>query len=191
MDAAQLKDYTPAEKVEDLWYQTRKKVQDLREELPAGVIGPFFNDEFGDVYSGLFAITGEEFTMSELKRLAETARQRLIRLPDVDKVAVLAAQDEKVYVEFSHAKLASLGIAPQAIFDSLAKQNAIQSAGSVDTPTDRVFLRVEGPSMPWNKFAMYPCMQEEKSCGLATSPKSVAVMKSLQPIRCDSMVRLP
>lgn len=139
-----LKDFTPAEKVEDLWYQTRKKVQDLREELPAGVIGPFFNDEFGDVYSGLFAITGEEFTMSELKRLAETARQRLIRLPDVDKVAVLAAQDEKVYVEFSHAKLASLGIAPQAIFESLAKQNAIQSAGSVDTPTDRVFLRVEG-----------------------------------------------
>jgi multidrug efflux pump len=139
-----IKDYTPADKVSDIWYQARKRVQDIRTEMPAGVIGPFFNDEFGDVYSGLFAITGSDFTMGELKRIAESARQRLIRIADVDKVAVIAAQDEKIYVEFSHAKLASLGIAPGLIFDSLAKQNAMQSAGSVDTASDRIFLRVEG-----------------------------------------------
>ncbi len=139
-----LKDYTSADQVKDIWYQTRKRIQDIRQEMPTGVVGPFFNDEFGDVYSGLFAITGSDFTMAELKRIAETARQRMIRIPDVDKVAVIAAQDEKIYVEFSHSKLASLGIAPGLIFDSINKQNAIQSAGSVDTTTDRIFLRVEG-----------------------------------------------
>ncbi len=140
-----LKDYTPANQVADIWYQARKKVQDSRHDLPQGVQGPFFNDEFGDVYSGLFALTGKDFSMAELKRLAEAARQRMTRLADVDKVAILGAQSEKIYVEYSHEKIAGLGIAPQAIFDSLAKQNAMQSAGSIDTPTDRVYLRVEGP----------------------------------------------
>ncbi len=139
-----LKDNTPPKKVADIWYQARKKLTDIRSELPSGVQGPFFNDEFGDVYSGVYAITGNDFSYSEIKKVAESVRQRLVRLANVDKVTLIATQPERVYVEFSHNKLASLGITPQQIFDSLAKQNAIQPAGSIDTPSDRVYVRVDG-----------------------------------------------
>ncbi len=140
----QVQETVPASEVANIWYQARKKMGDIRHTLPEGIRGPFFNDEFGDVYSAVYAITGEGFSPADLKKLAEAAKIRLLKLDGVEKVQLVGEQAEKVFVEFSHSKLATLGIAPQTIFDSLAKQNAITPAGSVDTATDRVYLRVTG-----------------------------------------------
>src|SRR5262245_9645864 len=139
-----LKDTTPAREVPEQWYQARKKVADIKATLPQGVNGPFFDDEFGDVYSAIYALTGDGYTPADLKRLAEDVRQRLLRLPDVDKVRIVGDRPEKVFVEFSHKKLATLGITPQQLFDSLARQNAVTPSGSVDTKADRVYVRVDG-----------------------------------------------
>jgi multidrug efflux pump len=141
----QLKDSVPASEVQELWYQARKKVGDIWYKMPDGVRGPLFDDEFGDVYSAVLAFSGEGFRLSDLKKLAEDAQRRLLRVPGVDKVILVGDQSEKVFVELSHKKLATLGVTPQAIFTSLAKQNAVAPSGSVDTPTDRVYIRVDGP----------------------------------------------
>ena len=139
-----LQDSTPAGAVADVWYQVRKRVGDIRADLPDGVLGPFFNDEFGDVDSALYMLTGEGASMRALKDEAEAIRQRLLRVPDVEKVGFYGDQDEKIFVEFSHAKLATLGITPETIFASIADQNAVTPAGSVDTDTDRIAVRVGG-----------------------------------------------
>jgi multidrug efflux pump subunit AcrB len=139
-----LSDRTPPGRVKDLWYQVRKKVGDIRGELPAGVIGPNFNDEFGDVYSALYMLTADGLSMAELKARAEDIRQSLLRVADVNKVDLIGDRPEKIFIEFSHAKLATLGLTPQQIFDSVARQNAVVSGGSVDTSADRINLRVTG-----------------------------------------------
>jgi multidrug efflux pump len=140
----QLQDTTPPGKVADVWYQVRKRVGDIRGSLPADMIGPFFNDEFGDVDSALYMLWGEDASMRDLKDAAEDVRQRLLRVPDVEKVRFYGDQEERIFVEFSHAKLATLGIDPQAIFSSIAAQNAVTPAGEIETASDRLFLRVEG-----------------------------------------------
>jgi len=137
-------DRTPPAKVKDLWYQVRKKVGDIRGDLPAGIIGPNFNDEYGDVYSTIYMLTADGLSLADLKARAEDIRQRLLRVPNVNKVDFIGDQPEKIFIEFSHAKLATLGITPQQVFDSVIKQNAIQAGGSVDTSADRVNLRVTG-----------------------------------------------
>jgi len=137
-------DKTPPAKVKDLWYQVRKKVGDVRGDLPAGIIGPNFNDEYGDVYSALYMLTADGLSVAALKDRAEDMRQRLLRVADVNKVDIIGQRPEKIFIEFSHAKLATLGITPQQIFDSVAKQNAVVSGGSVDTTADRINLRVTG-----------------------------------------------
>jgi multidrug efflux pump subunit AcrB len=139
-----LSDRTPPSKVKDLWYQVRKKVGDIRGDLPAGITGPSFNDEYGDVYSALYMLTADGLTLAELKARAEDIRQNLLRVPNVNKVDLIGDQPPKIFIEFSHAKLATLGITPQQIFDSIAKQNAVVAGGSVDTNADRVNLRVTG-----------------------------------------------
>ncbi len=139
-----LSDRTPPAKVKDLWYQVRKKVGDIRGDLPAGIVGPAFNDEYGDVYSALYMLTADGLSLADLKARAEDIRQSLLRVPNVNKVDLIGDQPEKIFVEFSHAKLASLGITPQQIFDSIAKQNAVVSGGAVDTAADRINLRVTG-----------------------------------------------
>lgn len=144
MTLVQFKDTTPAKEMEELWYQLRKKLDDIRGTLPSGVVGPFINDEYGDVSSAIYAFSGEEFTPTELKHLAEAARDRFLRISEVGKAVLYGEQSEKVYVEFSHQRLATLGIRPQQIFDSLQRQNAVTPAGMIDTPTDRVFVRVDG-----------------------------------------------
>jgi multidrug efflux pump len=118
------RDFTPAREVPQLFYQLRKKLGDLRPELPRDLIGPNVNDEYGDVDSILYMLTGEGADYAQLKRVAEGLRQRLLKVPSVVKVNLYGVQDEKIFVEFSHAKLATLGIPPQALFDSLQKQNA-------------------------------------------------------------------
>src|SRR5437870_7887730 len=137
-------DRTPPAKVKDLWYQVRKKVGDIRGELPAGVIGPGFNDEYGDVYSALYMLTADGLSLAQLKARAEDIRQRLLRVPSVNKVDIIGEQPEKIFIEFSHAKLATLGITPQQIFDSVARQNTVAGSGAVDTSADRVNIRVTG-----------------------------------------------
>lgn len=139
-----LSDTTPPRKVQYLWYLTRKKIADMRGELPSGIIGPNFNDEFGDVYSALYMMTADGMSLAELKKLGEDIRQRLLRVPGVNKVDLIGAQPEKIFIEISHAKLATLGITPQQIFDSVARQNAVTAGGSVDTSADRIHLRVTG-----------------------------------------------
>jgi multidrug efflux pump len=139
-----LRDSTPPPQVKELWYQVRKKVGDIRGELPNGIIGPNFNDEFGDVYSAMYMLSAEGLSLADLKARAEDIRQRLLRVPNVNKVDIIGEQPEKIFIEFSHTRLATLGITPQLIFESAAKQNAVVSGGSVETSADRINLRVTG-----------------------------------------------
>jgi multidrug efflux pump len=135
---------TRAGTVDDTWYQVRKKIADMRFELPAGVRGPFFNDEFGDTYSNIYALTGDGFGYAELKDYADLLRVELLRVPGVEKVDLLGEQDEKVYVEYSSQKLANLGLDPQQLFAALAQQNRIEAAGRVDTGAANLQVRVTG-----------------------------------------------
>src|SRR6266446_6755954 len=137
-------DKTPPAKVKELWYQVRKKVGDIRGDLPYGITGPDFNDEYGDVYSALYMLTADGLSLADLKTRAEDIRQRLLRVPDVNKVDIIGERPQKIFIEFSHAKLASLGVTPHQIFDSVAKQNAVVAGGSVDTSADRINVRVTG-----------------------------------------------
>jgi multidrug efflux pump len=139
-----LLDRTPPAKVKELWYQVRKKVGDIRSDLPAGVIGPSFNDEYGDVYSALYMLTGDGMSLADLKTRSEDIRQQLLRVPNVNKVDIIGERPQKIFIEINHAKLATLGITPQQIFDSVARQNSVTSGGSVDTAADRINLRVTG-----------------------------------------------
>ncbi len=139
-----LKDYTPPKDVPEVWYQVRKKVNDIRQTLPRGAQGPFINDEFGDTFGTIFAFTADGFSYAQMKEYAETARRELLRLPNIAKVELLGEQAEKIYVEISHKKLATLGIEPLLIFNILDAQNSMTPAGSVDTASDRIYLRVSG-----------------------------------------------
>jgi multidrug efflux pump len=139
-----LRDTTPPAKVKDLWYQVRKKVSDIKADLPAGINGPNFNDEYGDVYSALYMLTADGLTLAQLKARAEDMRQRLLRVPDVNKVDIIGERPEKIFIEFSHVRLATLGVTPQQIFDSVARQNAVLAAGAIDTSADRINVRVTG-----------------------------------------------
>ena len=151
-----LTDKTPPAKVKDLWYQVRKKVGDIRGDLPAGIIGPNFDDEYGDVYSVIYMLTADGLSLADLKTRAEDIRQTLLRVPDVNKVDIIGERPQKIFIEFSHAKLATLGITPQQIFDSVAKQNAVVSGGSVDTSADRINVRVTGAFSGVDAIAAVP-----------------------------------
>src|SRR5450759_2925460 len=139
-----LKDYTPKPEVPEAWRQVRKKLDDIRHTLPSGVQGPYPNDEFGDVQINIFALTGDGFDLSALRRYADRIALDLKRVPDVRRVELIGVQDEKVYVDVSPNRLASLGITPQQVAEALQKQNAVNPAGFVETDSDRIRLRVSG-----------------------------------------------
>jgi multidrug efflux pump len=139
-----LKDYTPKTDVPEAWRQVRRKLDDIRHTLPAGVQGPFPNEEFGDVYVNIFALTGDGYDLGALRREADRLARELRTVPDVKKVDLLGVQDEKVYVEIAPARLAALGLTPGMVAEALAKQNAVASAGFIETPSDRLRLRVTG-----------------------------------------------
>ena len=128
----------------EAWYQARKKFSDLELELPDGVVGPIFNDEYGDVYGLMYAVKGDGIGQAELGDIAEDVKRRLLKVPMVKKVDVLGRQGERIYVEFSHVRLAALGITPLQIAESLTAQNSVLPGGSLDTRGDRVFVRVSG-----------------------------------------------
>ncbi|MBV8657934.1 MAG: efflux RND transporter permease subunit [Burkholderiales bacterium] len=130
--------------VPQVWYQIRKKVSDIRNTLPEGTSGPFFNDEFGDTFGNLYAFTADGFSSAELKKYVDAARDELLRVADVNKVDYMGVQDERIYVEMSSAKLATFGINPQLIYQTLQATNAMVPAGTVETSSERVALRVTG-----------------------------------------------
>ena len=136
------KDTTPPKDVPQLFYQLRKKLDDIAPTLPAGVRGPQVNDEYGDVDTVMYAVTGDGADYHVLDKVVQTLRQRLLAVQDVIKVDVYGDQGRRIFVEFSEAKLASLAIQPQAVFDSLAKQNAINDAGVFETSSNRVRVQV-------------------------------------------------
>ncbi|MCB1559935.1 MAG: efflux RND transporter permease subunit [Xanthomonadales bacterium] len=128
----------------DLFYQVRKKTGDIRAQLPPGVIGPFFNDEFGDTFGNIYALTGDGFDYATMKDYAERLELELQRIPDVAKVELIGLQDEKIWIELSNTKLATLGVPMTAVQQALDEQNAVVPTGFFETPTDRVQLRVSG-----------------------------------------------
>src|SRR5271166_6387872 len=138
------RDSTPPRDVPLLFLMLRKKMADVLPDLPAGVIGPSVNDDFGDVDSVLYTITGDGASYAQLKDVAEAFRKRLQRVPDVTKVDLYGDQPERIFVEFSHAKLATLGVPLQAVFDSIGKQNALSPAGEFQTDAQRLPVRVTG-----------------------------------------------
>lgn len=143
MTLVQLQDSVRGRDVANTWYQVRKKLEDIRGELPASLIGPTVDDEYGDVYSGVYMFTGDDYSLAELKRIAQQARTRLLKVKDVEKVDIIGEQQEQILLEFSHRKLATLGVTPQQIFDSVARQSVMLRSGSVDTDEDRIHVRVD------------------------------------------------
>jgi len=128
----------------EAWYQARKKLNDLRLEMPDGVVGPIVNDEYGDVYGLMYAVKGDGVSHADLSDTAEVVKRGMLKVPMVKKVDLIGEQAKRVYVEFSHQRLASMGITPLAIADSLKGQNAMLPAGQMDTQGDRVMVRVSG-----------------------------------------------
>jgi multidrug efflux pump subunit AcrB len=138
------RDSTPPRDVPMLFLELRRKMVDVKPDLPPDIVGPLIDDDIGDVDSTLYTITGDGASYAQLKVVAEALRKRLQRVPDVDKVDLYGDQSERIFVEMSHAKLATLGVPAQAIFDSLAKQNALTPAGEFQTDAQRVPVRVTG-----------------------------------------------
>ncbi|EEA04089.1 acriflavin resistance protein [Burkholderia sp. H160] len=139
-----LLDSTPPSEVQEQFYQARKKISDEAGNLPPGVIGPMVNDEYADVTFALFALKARGEPQRLLVRDAETLRQRLLHVPGVKKVNIIGEQSERIYVEFSHDRLATLGVSPQDVFAALNGQNALTPAGSVETKGPEVFMRLDG-----------------------------------------------
>ncbi|AHX13757.1 multidrug transporter AcrB [Dyella jiangningensis] len=139
-----IKDSAPASSVPETWYQVRKKVGDIAAQLPQGVQGPFFNDEFGDVYTNIYALEGDGFTPAQLHDYADQLRAELLRVPGVGKVDFLGDQSQHVYVEVTNARLSKLGISPQQLAQAINQQNAVAASGVLTTADDRVFVRPTG-----------------------------------------------
>ena len=143
----ELRESTPPKEVQQVWYQVRKKIGDMRSTLPAGVMGPLFNDEFGDTYGSIFALSTDGFTYAEVKDYADFVRQQLLAVPTVSKVELYGIQDEKLYIEFSSKKFGQLGIPFEAVVAQINSQNAVEGSGVLVTPTDNLQVRVSGALM--------------------------------------------
>jgi len=139
-----VKDSIDSNRMPELFYQVRKKIGDIRYTLPAGTQGPFFNDEFGDTYGNIFALVGDGLPYAELKRYADAIRSELLKVPDVAKVTFFGEQEQRVFIEFSNFKLATLGLDVRTVLDAIAGQNAVASAGSYELQDERVYLRPTG-----------------------------------------------
>ena len=152
----QVKDSTKADAVGQLWYTVRKKIGDMRQSLPSGIQGPFFNDEFGDVFGVIYALEADGFSQAEVRTFADSVRQQLLRVPDVNKVELFGAQDEKIYIEIAQRRLAQLGLDMNQVLAQLGQQNAIESAGTLQTPLDVFQVRVAGPFTDLEQLAAMP-----------------------------------
>lgn len=162
-----LQDGTPPSQVQEAFYQARKKLADEAKNLPAGVIGPMVNDEFSDVTFALFALKAKGEPQRLLVRDAEKLRQRLLHVPGVKKVNIIGEQAERIFVSFSHDRLATLGISPQAIFSALNSQNVLTPAGSIDTSGPQVFLRLDGAFDKLEKIRETPIVVQGRTLQLS------------------------
>jgi len=140
----QLKDSAKPSDVPSVWYAVRKKIGDMRYTLPPGVQGPFFNDDFGDVYGVIYALDAPGFTPAEVKKFADDVRQQLLRVPDVAKVEQFGVQDEKIFIEIPQKRLVQLGLDVGAVLAQLSQENAVENAGSVQAPLDVLQVRIGG-----------------------------------------------
>jgi multidrug efflux pump len=139
-----LKGSTTAKQVPDIWYHVRKSIGDMRHTLPAGIVGPGFNDEFGDTFGTIFGFTADGFTHRELRDHVEDVRSKLLNILDVTKIEIIGAQDEKIFVEFSIKELASLRIDRSALVAALEAQNIVRPAGIIQTGKESLLIRVSG-----------------------------------------------
>ncbi|MGM3276684.1 efflux RND transporter permease subunit [Ralstonia sp. 24A2] len=162
-----LLDTTPPSEVQEEFYQARKKVGDEVGNLPSGVIGPIVNDEYSDVTFALFALKAQGEPQRALVRDAETLRQRLLHVPGVKKVNIIGEQSERIYVEFSHDRLATLGVSPQEVFAALNSQNALTAAGSVETKGPQVFIRLDGAFDELQKIRDTPVVSQGRTLKLS------------------------
>ncbi|MFV8669780.1 efflux RND transporter permease subunit [Ralstonia pseudosolanacearum] len=162
-----LLDSTPPSEVQEEFYQARKKVSDEVANLPPGVIGPMVNDEYADVTFALFALKAQGEPQRVLVRDAETLRQRLLHVPGVKKVNIIGEQSERIYVEFSHDRLATLGVSPQEVFAALSNQNALTAAGSVETKGPQVFIRLDGAFDELQKIRDTPVVSQGRTLKLS------------------------
>jgi multidrug efflux pump len=152
----QVKDSAPPKEMAQTWYTARKKISDMRGSLPAGVIGPFFNDEFGDVYGTIYSLSADGFSYEELKQHADRVRQRLLKVKDVNKVEIFGAQDEKIFIEVSQSRLAQLGLDFNQVLGQIGQQNAVESAGTITAPTDSLQVRVGGQFNSVDDLKVFP-----------------------------------
>lgn len=162
-----LKDSTPPSQVQEEFYQARKKLGDETKNLPAGVIGPMVNDEFSDVTFALFALKAKGEPQRLLVRDAESLRQRILHVPGVKKVNIIGEQTERIFVSFSHDRLATLGISPQDIFSALNSQNVLTPAGSIDTQGPQVFIRLDGAFDKLEKIRETPIVVQGRTLQLS------------------------
>lgn len=162
-----LQDSTPPSQVQEEFYQVRKKLGDEARNLPAGVIGPMVNDEFSDVTFALFALKAKGEPQRRLVRDAESLRQRLLHVPGVKKVNIIGEQAERIFVSFSHDRLATLGISPQDIFSALNSQNVLTPAGSIDTRGPQVFIRLDGAFDELEKIRATPVVVQGRTLQLS------------------------
>ncbi|MGC0866745.1 UNVERIFIED_ORG: multidrug efflux pump subunit AcrB [Pantoea agglomerans] len=162
-----LQDSTPPSEVQEEFYQARKKLSDEAKSLPAGVIGPMINDEFSDVTFALFALKAKGEPQRVLARDAESLRQQLLHVPGVKKVNIIGEQSERIFVSFSHDRLATLGISPQDIFSALNSQNVLTPAGSIDTSGPQVFIRLDGAFDKLEKIRETPVVAQGRTLRLS------------------------
>jgi multidrug efflux pump len=160
------RDSMRSSEIPDLWYQVRKKVGDIEPTLPEGTVGPFFNDEFGDTFGNIYALTGKGFDYAVLKDYAERVELELQRVPDVGKVELIGLQDEKVWIELSNTKLATFGIPLSAVQQALSEQNAITPSGFFETGSDRVQLRVTGAFRSVDAIRQFPIRAGDRTVRL-------------------------
>jgi len=165
----QIKDSSPPKEVNNVWYQTRKKIGDMRSTLPSGVIGPVFNDEFGDVYGSIFALSADGFSYEELRQRAEEVRQKLLKVPDVAKVQVFGAQAEKIFIEISQKRLASLGLDFNQVISQLGAQNAVEGAGVLNAGSDNLQVRVAGQFNSVDELKAFPIRATNPTTGQAST----------------------
>ena len=165
----ELKDSAPPKEVSNSWYQVRKKIADMRGTLPAGTLGPFFNDDFGDVYGSIFALSADGFGDEELRVFAENLRSQLLRVPDVAKVEVFGAQAEKIFIEISQQRLAQLGLDMNQVLGQLAAQNAVEGAGLLDAGTQNLQVRVAGAFGAVADIRRLPIRATNPTTGLASA----------------------
>ncbi len=139
------RDDTPPAAMPDVFYQVRKKIGDIRQTLPSTVRGPYFNDEFGDVFGNIYALTGKGLSYAQLKEYAEDIRDQLLRVKDVAKVELYGVQDERIHIDIANARLATLGVDLNSLAQALAQQNAVAESGFFETGAERIYVRASGP----------------------------------------------